>query len=388
MTLTFFSNFLNHHQKPLCDYFYDALGEHFRFVSTIKIPQQFIKSGYDDLSTVPYNINSYQGTHSYKEALRLGLESDIVITGSAPEEFIKTRLAADKITFRYGERDFKKGNYQKFDPRVFRNLFLKHTRYRRKNLYMLCNSGYKANDMAWVFAYPKKIFKWGYFPATKHLDVDSLIDNKKGNKTLKLLYVSRLIAWKHPEMALELANRLNQHRYDFSLDIIGSGPLENKLKQMSADLNLKKTVNFLGNMANQEVVNKMRDANIFIFTSDRNEGWGAVANEAMGSACALVASHMIGAMPFLINNGVNGLIFKSKDNDDLFVKVQKLMEDRNLCEQLGRNAYTTITTSWSAKTASHNFLLFAQGLLDKQSIEILEGPCSAAHPTSKNWYKK
>lgn len=357
-------------------------------MSTIKIPQQFIKSGYDDLSTVPYNINSYQGTHSYKEALRLGLESDIVITGSAPEEFIKTRLAADKITFRYGERDFKKGNYQKFDPRVFRNLFLKHTRYRRKNLYMLCNSGYKANDMAWVFAYPKKIFKWGYFPATKHLDVDSLIDNKKGNKTLKLLYVSRLIAWKHPEMALELANRLNQHRYDFSLDIIGSGPLENKLKQMSADLNLKKTVNFLGNMANQEVVNKMRDANIFIFTSDRNEGWGAVANEAMGSACALVASHMIGAMPFLINNGVNGLIFKSKDNDDLFVKVQKLMEDRNLCEQLGRNAYTTITTSWSAKTASHNFLLFAQGLLDKQSIEILEGPCSAAHPTSKNWYKK
>ncbi len=388
MTLTFFSNFLNHHQKPLCDYFYDVLGEHFKFVSTIKIPQQFIKSGYDDLSTVPYNINSYQGTHSYKEALRLGLESDIVITGSAPEEFIKTRLAADKITFRYGERDFKKGNYQKFDPRVFRILFLKHTRYRRKNLYMLCNSGYKANDMAWVFAYPNKIFKWGYFPETKHLDIDSLIDKKKGNKTLKLLYVSRLIDWKHPEMALELANRLNQHGYDFSLDIIGSGPLENKLKQMSADLNLKKTVNFLGNMANQEVVNKMRDANIFIFTSDRNEGWGAVANEAMGSACALVASHMIGAMPFLINNGVNGLIFKSKDNDDLFVKVQKLMEDRNLCEQLGRNAYTTITTKWSAKTASHNFLLFAQGLLEKRLIEIVEGPCSVARPTPNNWYKK
>ena len=34
----------------------------------------------------------------------------------------------------------------------------------------------------------------------------------------------------------------------------------------------------------------MEKADIFLFTSDRREGWGAVANEAMNSACALVVS--------------------------------------------------------------------------------------------------
>ena len=33
----------------------------------------------------------------------------------------------------------------------------------------------------------------------------------------------------------------------------------------------------------------MEQADIYLFTSDRNEGWGAVANEAMNSACAMVA---------------------------------------------------------------------------------------------------
>jgi glycosyltransferase involved in cell wall biosynthesis len=41
---------------------------------------------------------------------------------------------------------------------------------------------------------------------------------------------------------------------------------------------------------------------VFIFTSDRNEGWGAVLNEAMGSGCAVVAADLIGSVPYLIEH--------------------------------------------------------------------------------------
>jgi glycosyltransferase involved in cell wall biosynthesis len=61
-------------------------------------------------------------------------------------------------------------------------------------------------------------------------------------------------------------------------------------------------------MAPEAVRDHMEAADIFLFTSDFNEGWGAVLNESMNSACAVVASHAIGSVPFLLKDGENGFI--------------------------------------------------------------------------------
>ena len=63
----------------------------------------------------------------------------------------------------------------------------------------------------------------------------------------------------------------------------------------------------------------MEKTGIFLFTSDRQEGWGAVLNEAMNSGCAVVASHLIGAVPFLKKKKKNGLVYSSGDRKTLFV---------------------------------------------------------------------
>ena len=42
-TLTFYSNYYNHHQKALCDAFYAILGEGFTFVETM--PREQFRSG-------------------------------------------------------------------------------------------------------------------------------------------------------------------------------------------------------------------------------------------------------------------------------------------------------------------------------------------------------
>lgn len=46
----------------------------------------------------------------------------------------------------------------------------------------------------------------------------------------------------------------------------------------------------------------MRESHIFIFTSDRGEGWGVVLSEAMANGCTVVASNKIGAAPFLVKH--------------------------------------------------------------------------------------
>ena len=81
---------------------------------------------------------------------------------------------------------------------------------------------------------------------------------------------------------------------------------------MIREKKLEDCVHMLGAMSPDEVRKHMEQANIFLFTSDRNEGWGAVLNEAMNSGCAVVASHAIGSVPYLIKNGNNGYIYENE----------------------------------------------------------------------------
>ncbi len=385
--LTFFSNFLNHHQKPLCDRFQQLLGNNFKFVSTMKMPSRFVESGYSDFSDVTYNLNAYESATAKKEAIMLGLTSDVVISGSAPELFLKKRFKANKLTFRYGERDFKKGEYQKFDlRRIVWYLYL-HTRLRNRNVYMLCNSAFKPNDMKWVYAYPDKMFKWGYFPKVDSLDIEGILQEKRG-VTVKLLYVSRLIKWKQPNLVITMADLLKKKGCEFTLDIIGSGSLEDEMKSQVSNLDLNDCVTFIGNMPNENVLQLMQSSNICIFASNRNEGWGAITNEAMANGCTIVASNEIGSAPYLIKNNVNGLVFESKNSQDLFEKVQKLIADRNLSETLARRAYQTILTNWSPENAAQRFIELSLGLLKGEQLKMDEGPCSKAEATPYDWYLK
>lgn len=112
----------------------------------------------------------------------------------------------------------------------------------------------------------------------------------------------------------------------------------------------------------------MEKADIFLFTSDRQEGWGAVANEAMNSGCALVADHMIGAIPYLVQDGVDGLIYKDGNPNELFALAERLVCDRELCRRLGRRAYAKITESWNAENAARRLVELCRelGLLGEE----------------------
>ena len=162
MTVTFFSNFLNHHQVHVADEMYNSLGANYRFVATEELPLEFKNNGYPDYSDRAYLLKAYIPENK-EVAMKLAEESDVVIIGSAPEMYIKKRLKRNKLTFRYNERWFKK-NYRKLlFPHAWRNYYRRHIRYRNKNLYMLCASAFTASDVAKVFAYPNKCYKWGYF---------------------------------------------------------------------------------------------------------------------------------------------------------------------------------------------------------------------------------
>ena len=164
--------------------------------------------------------------------------------------------------------------------------------------------------------------------------------------------------------------------------------MEQELKKMISDYNLENEVHMLGSMKPKQVREYMEQSQIYLFTSDRNEGWGAVLNESMNSACAVVASHEIGSVPFLLKDGENGLIYKDGDEEDLYRKVKLLLDKPDLCRQYGRKAYQTMADDWNAETAAKRFIELSEAILngDKKTDLFTDGPCSIAKKLKDGWY--
>ncbi|WP_407382403.1 glycosyltransferase family 4 protein [Ruminococcus sp.] len=373
ITITFFSNFLLHHQTPFCEAMVKRIGDGFRFVATEPVPQERLDMGYKNLEDAPYAVNAYQDEQAYQEAMRLGYESDVVILGAAPDTFIEKRLKDNKLTFRYSERFFKKFRWR-FHPKIIKIHFKQDFLQRKKEFYMLCASAYMVSDCRFIFSYPNKTYKWGYFPEIKIYDsIETVIANKKKNT---ILWAGRLIDWKHPEEAVYLAERLKNNNVDFEMNIIGTGDMEQPLKNLIISKNLQNRVHMLGAMPPERVREHMEQAEIYLFTSDKQEGWGAVLNESMNSACAVVACREIGSVPYLIEDGVNGFIYDKRGKNSLYRHVKKLIDNKTMRETVQKHAYETMKDVWNAESATDRLLHLIDCLQKGTETGYISGPCS------------
>lgn len=383
MKIAFVSNFYNHHQKPVSDELYSMLGDGYHFIETEKISEERLNMGWGRDEKPTYVLQNYTDQTAKENCQRIIDEADVVITGSAPRSLLKTRLKNKKLTFYYAERIYKiKPPAYKYPVHFLKNL---KNIICYKNLYILCASAYTSADYAKVFTFKNKAYKWGYFTAVKEYeDVDALIDEKTPNS---ILWTARFIDWKHPEHAVEIAKRLKKDGYDFKLNMIGNGELEEQIKELIEKESLSDCVEMLGSMRPEEVREYMEKSEIFIFTSDRNEGWGAVLNESMNSACAVVANSAIGSVPFLMKDGENGYMYK--DVDGLYNKVKKLLDNAEERKRLSKNAYKTMIEEYNPKNAAKRLLSLCERMLEGEykPFPFAEGICSKAEELKDNWYK-
>lgn len=82
----------------------------FTFVATERIPQERLDMGYADMNEAyPFVLRAYESEEAEHKAEKLALESDAIITGSAPEKYTVARVEQHKLTFRYSERVYKRG---------------------------------------------------------------------------------------------------------------------------------------------------------------------------------------------------------------------------------------------------------------------------------------
>jgi glycosyltransferase involved in cell wall biosynthesis len=378
MKIVFVSVILNIHQAAVSDELYRLTDGNFWFVETGDSEGENSKGGATDaFDDKPYLVRVRRGSTTYELAMKLVRDADVMVYGASPLVYLKERIKTGKLVFLYSERWLKRGLLNLFSPRLLQQQWFYHMYCRKKPFYALCASAYAASDFARMFSFKGKCYKWGYFTESSQLDISTVI-KKRTDDIIKILWVGRLIDWKHPECMIDLARKLKNKKVAFCIHMIGAGEMYNQLQSMIVQYDLKDCLHLLGSMPNTQVKEFMQVHHIACFTSDKNEGWGAVLNEAMDCGCCPISSIETGSTPYLIQDGVNGFSFDLKKENDLFEKVLWLIEhpiERNkMCE----GAYRTIHDIWSPQYAALQLFHLSSSILDGSECTITEGPCSMA----------
>ncbi|MBQ7828774.1 MAG: glycosyltransferase family 4 protein [Clostridia bacterium] len=382
MKLVLLSSFLNHHQQPLCEAF-RSLCDDFCFVAT----ESTCNVGYQVSGEAEYVLHYFED--SEKDLVRQKiLEADVVIFGACPTELIEHRMKENKLSFVYSERFFKKGIWRRFIPSTRKAIKRRILNQSDKRLYVLSASAFLSYDLS-LLGYPiEKCFKWGYFPRQREYEnIGEVIDNKKPNT---ILWCGRLIGLKHAEHAVSAVKLLKDNGYQFELNIIGDGIEKDNLEKLINRTGLSDHVHLIGSKSSDEVRKYMENSQIFLFTSNRMEGWGAVLNESMNAGCAVVAGHAIGSVPFLIDEGINGEVYESGNVKELYNKIATLLDNPQDMREMGERAYHTLVDEWNAKEAATRLIALAQALEADENVGNLfvSGPCSPAGIIKDRWHKR
>lgn len=380
MKLAFYINYLNHHQFYLAEAFFNAFGKDFVCITTKPMNDESALKGGKDFSNEEYCIDATYSIDTYNAAMTYSRDADVCIFGADSYEFALERARHNHtgLSFEVGERWLKRGYINVLSPRFLKWLYLYYTYFRKSNFYRLCASAFASRDVNLFGAYKNRCFKWGYFIKLGCRDTYTIGQAySDSDDVLRIMWCSRFLTWKHPELPVKLAARLKQKGYRFILDMFGDGEELDAMKRLAKKLHVEDVVNFCGSRPNNHIVSEMRSHDLFIFTSDRNEGWGVVLNEAMSNGCTVIGSDEIGSVPYLIEDGVNGCVFKSCDIDSLELKVIYLIDHPEERQRMAQNAYRMMQSVWAPDAAVKQFLSLVSSLkANDSSLLPTNGPAS------------
>jgi glycosyltransferase involved in cell wall biosynthesis len=116
------------------------------------------------------------------------------------------------------------------------------------------------------------------------------------------------------------------------------GSLE-KTKQLVFDLGLNKNVHFPGSISKSDVPEWLEKGDIFINTAKIDNTPVSVL-EAMACGLCIISTN-VGGIRFLLKDEVTALLVESDNPQVMANAIRRLLQDRELAEEISRNAYRT-----------------------------------------------
>ena len=154
----------------------------------------------------------------------------------------------------------------------------------------------------------------------------------KKNHAPSIVFLGRLTPQKDVGTLLYAVKEITKQINDIQCHIVGGGPCEKELTQLSEQLGIQKNIIFYGHQEKKaDYLRKGKQCHIFVSPS-LLEGFGIALLDAMAMGLPVVVSDI---EPFkeVTHNGKGGFIFKQKDYKDLARKAVILLTNKKVYVQ-------------------------------------------------------
>jgi teichuronic acid biosynthesis glycosyltransferase TuaC len=163
--------------------------------------------------------------------------------------------------------------------------------------------------------------------------------------SLTLLSVGNLIPTKGHELLVRAVATLAKEFPSLTLEIIGEGPLREKLQNLAGSLGIADKIQFLGRQSRQQVAAAMQRCVIFVLPS-RYEGLGCVYLEAMSTGKPIIGCRGQGIAD-VVRQGSNGYLVGADNEPELTLALAMLLRDESRRKAVGTAARDTILDAFT-----------------------------------------
>ena len=167
--------------------------------------------------------------------------------------------------------------------------------------------------------------------------IDSLPDKVSRLNNKRFVSVGRLSPEKGYLDLIKVFEMIHKKHSDWTLDIIGDGVENEKLKKYVEVNNLEKYITLHGFQGKEYIDDILDKSSIYLMTS-YTESFGIVLIEAMSHGLPCVAFSSAEGAREIIENGVNGYLVDNRSFEDMLSVVDKLIKDKKLISKIGENA--------------------------------------------------
>lgn len=141
-------------------------------------------------------------------------------------------------------------------------------------------------------------------------------------ENFEILASGNLIEGKGFDVLIKAFAEVSKNKNNCCLSIMGGGPEEANLKNLTKQLNIQEKVSFWGAYNRDEFVEKLRDSDLFVLAS-RYETFGIVYIEAMATGLPVIATKCGGPEDFV--NTTNGILVPVDEVESLAAAMEKLI---------------------------------------------------------------
>lgn len=222
----------------------------------------------------------------------------------------------------------------------FRRLFYKianeHIVYENRGKRLMIKSGFKDQNIHVIYNsldYEKQKFLFEKLNKT----VNSSITFFRNNTLPVFIYIGRLIESKKVDQLITAFKNINKDNQICNLLIVGSGPEEEKLKNLSKDEIISKTIYFYGPCYDESIISNLIHGSICT-VSPGNIGLTVINSFSYGTP-AITHNNFKNQMPEaeVIKECATGYFFKEDDITSLELSLKKMINSKNNFKSECRN---------------------------------------------------